>query len=95
MEHLDGLKDVPLPLDQCVICEESDNWLYKIEKCIFVRVLGSQNCLPDEKMGLKKALLDGNFALKGITERELGSQNYLLPDGNSALKITYRTRIWP
>ena len=40
----------------------------KIEKCIFVRYLGSKNCLPDEKMALKKALGDGNLALK-ITYR--------------------------
>ena len=54
-----------------------------MEKCIFVKFLGSQNCLPDEKMALKKALPDGNWALKYhyrtgiwlsniITGRELG-----------------------
>ena len=31
---------------------------------MFVKFLGSQNCLPDKKMALKKALLDGNLALK-------------------------------
>ena len=44
--------------------------------------MGSQNCLPDEKMALKKALPDRNLALK----KEL-------PDGNLALKYHYRMGI--
>ena len=31
---------------------------------MFVKFFGSQNCLPDEKMALKKALPDGNLAFK-------------------------------
>ena len=46
---------------------------------IFVRFLGSQNCLPDEKMSIKKALPDMNLAPKKA-----------LPDGNWALKYHYR-----
>ena len=45
--------------------------------------LGSQNCLPDEKMAPKKALPDRKLALKKA-----------LPDGNWALKYHYRTGIW-
>ena len=75
-----GLKVAPFPTDQGVIGEKSDKSLKKIEKCIFVKFLGSQNCLPDEKMALKKALPDRNLALKKA-----------LPDGNLALKYHYRT----
>ena len=68
-----------------------------------MKFLGSQNCLPDEKMALKKTLPDGNFALKYhyrtgislsniITGREFGSQ-ILLQDGNLALKYHNRTGI--
>ena len=89
------------PPDQGVIGEKSDKSLKKIEKGIFVKYLGSQNCLPDEKMALKKALPDGNWALKYhyqtgiwlskiITGREFGSQKSL-PDENWALKYHYRT----
>ena len=64
----------------------------KKEKCIFVIFFGSQNCLPDEKMALEKALPDGNWARKYhyrtgiglsniITGREFGSQKSL-PDEN-------------
>ena len=42
----------------------------KIEKCIFVRYLGSQNCLPEEKMALKKALPEENLALKKALPEE-------------------------
>ena len=77
-----GLKVAPFPTDQGVIGEKSDKLLKMIEKCIFVKFLGSQNCLPDEKMALKKALLDRNLAL-----------NKALLDGNWALKYYYRTRI--
>ena len=58
------LKDALFPSNQGVIGEKSDKSLKKIEKYIFVRFLGSQNCLPDEKMALKKAVPDGNWALK-------------------------------
>ena len=53
-----GLKVAPLPTDQGVVGEKSDKSLKKVEKCIFVKFLVSQNCLPDEKMALKKALPD-------------------------------------
>ena len=60
------------------------------EKCVFVIFLGSPNCLPDEKMALKKALPDRNLALKityrmgiwlskSLTGRESGHQIFL-PD---------------
>ena len=57
-------------------------------------LVGSQICLPDEKMALKKALPDGNLALK-IAYRTGIWLSKALPNGNWALKITYRTRIWP
>ena len=96
-----GLKVAPFPIDQGVIGEKSDKSLKKIEKCIFVRFLGSQNCLPEEKMALKKPLPDGNWALKYhyrtgiwlskiITGREFGSEKSLL-DENWALKYYYGT----
>ena len=66
-------KDAHLPHYQCVIGEKFDKSLQKIEKCIFVKFVVSQNYLLDEKMVLKK----------------------VVPDGNLALKTTYRTRIWP
>jgi len=36
-----GLKVAPFPTDQGVIGEKSDKSLKKIEKCIFVKFLGS------------------------------------------------------
>ena len=56
-----------------------------MEKCIFVNFFGSQNCLPDEKMALKKAIPDGNLAFKTITGRKFGSQ-ISLPDKNLTQK---------
>ena len=48
-----------------------------MEKCIFVRVLGSQNYLPDEKMALKKALPDKSLALKRHNRTGIGLSNIL------------------
>ena len=64
-----GLKRCPFaPWSMCHIWKFRQLAI-KIEKCLFVMFLGSQNYLPDEKMALKKPLLDGqNFALK-ITYR--------------------------
>ena len=72
-----GLKVSPLPTDQGVIGEKSDKSLKKIEKCVFVKFLGSQNCLTDEKMALKKALPDGNLALKYHYQTRIGLSNII------------------
>ena len=83
-----GKKDALSTTDHVVVGEKSDNSLKKIETFIFVQFLGSQNCLPDKKMALKKALPYRNLGLKyhyrtGIrlanilTEQEFGSQKFI------------------
>ena len=62
-----------------------------------MKFLGSQNCISDEEMALKKALPDGNLAFKyhyrteiwlsnTITGQKFGSQKSL-PDGNRPVMI--------
>ena len=80
------------PPDQGVIVKISDNSLKIIEKCVFVKFLGSQNCLLEEKMALKKALPDRKLSLKYHYQTGIWPQIALL-DGNFALKYNYLTRI--
>ena len=80
------------PPDHGVIVKISDNSLWKVEKCIFVKFLGSQNCSLAEKMALKKTLPDRNLSLKYHYRTGIWPQISLL-DGNLALKYNYWTRI--
>ena len=48
-----------------------------MEKFIFVRFLESQDCLPDNKKALKKALTDMNLALKMSFRTRIWSSNIL------------------
>ena len=56
------------------------------------KFLGSQNCLLEEKMALKKALPDRKLCLKYHYQTGIWPQIALL-DGNFALKYNYLTRI--
>ena len=65
----------------CVICKKS---CYEKKENAFFSDYWLSNCLQNKKNGSQEC----------IVRWEFGFQNQL-PDGNLALKITYRTRIWP
>ena len=72
-------------------------------KCFFVRFLGSQNCLPEEKRALPKELLNGNLALKMTYQTRIWPSNILTrrdffcPDNNSLSEILniFKTNVCP
>ena len=74
-----GLKKCPLPPDQCVISEKSDNLLQRIGKCIFVSHFWTLKIAYQTRKWLsKRNYQTWIWFLKSPTERESGLKIFLL-----------------
>ena len=63
---------MPFPLLIKVSLLKNLTTLNNNRKMHFVKFLGSQNCLPDEKMPLRKTLPDKSLALKRHNQTGIG-----------------------